>query len=97
MKLSGGPIDFWVMDPVAVFYGQIGINAKAPSPNAAKLLSNFMLSKEGQIAITAKGRIPTRGDVASNPPGLLKAIEGHKVIPVILSPDEENKWQKVYK
>ncbi|HEY4134040.1 MAG TPA: extracellular solute-binding protein [Alphaproteobacteria bacterium] len=97
VKLSGGPIDYWIMDPVAVFYGQVGINAKAPSPNAAKLLSNFMLSKEGQTAFTAKGRIPTRADVETNPPGLLKALEGHKIIPVILSPEEEAKWQKVYK
>jgi iron(III) transport system substrate-binding protein len=97
VKLSGGPIEYWVMDPVAVFYGQIGINAKAPSPNAARLLSNFMLSKEGQTALTAKGRIPTRADVESNPPGILKALAGHKIVPVTLSPEEENKWQKVFK
>jgi iron(III) transport system substrate-binding protein len=97
VKLSGGPIDFWVMDPVAVFYGQVGINAKAPHPNAARLLSNFMLSKEGQTALTAKGRIPTRADVESNPPGILKALAGHKVVPVTLSPQEESKWQKVFK
>ncbi len=97
VKLSGGPIDFWVMDPVAVFYGQIGINAKAPNPNAARLLSNFMLSKEGQSALTIKGRIPTRTDVESNPPGILKALAGHKIVPVTLSPADENKWQKVFK
>jgi len=97
VKLSGGPIDYWIMDPVAVFYGQVGINAKAPSPNAARLLSNFMLSKEGQTALTAKGRIPTRADVESNPPGILKALAGHKIVPVTLSPEEENKWQKVFK
>ena len=97
VKLSGGPIDFWVMDPVAVFYGQVGINAKAPNPNAARLLSNFMLSKEGQTALTARGRIPTRADVESNPPGILKALAGHKIVPAVLSPAEENKWQKVFK
>jgi iron(III) transport system substrate-binding protein len=97
VKLSGGPIDFWVMDPVAVFYGQVGINAKAPNPNAARLLSNFMLSKEGQTALTIKGRIPTRTDVESNPPGILKALAAHKIVPVTLSPADENKWQKVFK
>lgn len=97
VKMSGGPIDFWIMDPVAVFYGQVGINAKAPNPNAAKLLANFMLSKEGQSALTIKGRIPTRADVESNPPGILKALANHKVVPVTLSPEEENKWQKVFK
>ncbi|MFN4283928.1 MAG: ABC transporter substrate-binding protein [Alphaproteobacteria bacterium] len=97
VKLSGGPIDFWVMEPVAVFYGQVGINAKAPNPNAARLLSNFMLSKEGQTALTAKGRIPTRTDVESNPPGIMNALAGKKIVPVTLSPQEENKWQKVFK
>jgi len=97
VKLSNGPIDFWVMDPVAVFYGQVGVNAKAPNPNAARLLANFMLSKEGQTALTARGRIPTREDVESNPPGILKALKNHKVVPVTLSSQEENKWQKVFK
>ena len=97
VKLGGGPTDFWVIDPVAVFYGQIGINAKAPNPNAAHLLSNFMLSQEGQTLLTKYGRIPTRADVESNPPGVLKAYAGRKEVSAVMSPEEEDKWQKLFK
>lgn len=97
VKLGGGPSDFWVIDPVAVFYGQIGINAKAPNPNAARLLSNFMLSQEGQTLLTKFGRIPTRADVQSNPPGVLQAYAGHKEVSAVMSPEEEDKWQKLFK
>lgn len=97
VKLGGAPTDFWVLDPVAVFYGQIGINAKAPNPNGARLLSNFMLSKEGQTLLTNRGRIPTRADVESNPPGVLKAYEGRKTVSAVMSAAEEDKWQKLFK
>jgi iron(III) transport system substrate-binding protein len=85
------------MEPVAVFYGQIGVNAKAPNPNAARLLSNFVLSQEGQTLFTKYGRIPTRADVESNPPGVLKAYEGKKVVSAVMSSQEEDKWQKLFK
>lgn len=97
VKLGGGPTDFWVVEPVAVFYGQIGVNAKAPNPNAARLLSNFMLSQEGQTLLTKYGRIPTRADVESNPPGVLKAYAGRKVVSAVMSPEEEDKWQKLFR
>lgn len=97
VKLGGGPTDFWVVEPVAVFYGQIGVNAKAPNPNAGRLLSNFMLSQEGQTLLTKFGRIPTRADVESNPPGVLKAYAGRKEVSAVMSPEEEDKWQKLFK
>jgi iron(III) transport system substrate-binding protein len=97
VKLGGGPTDFWVMEPVAVFYGQVGVNAKAPHPNAARLLANFVLSKEGQTLFTKRGRIPTREDVESNPPGVLKAYQGKKVVSAVMSAKEEDKWQKLFK
>lgn len=97
VKLSGGPTDYWVMEPVAVFYGQVGVNAKAPHPNAARLAANFLLSKEGQTALTDRGRIPTRSDVETNPPGVLKSFEGKKVVSAVMSSKEEDKWQKLFK
>lgn len=97
VKMSGGATDYWLMDPVAVFYGQIGVNAKAPHPNAARLLANFMMSKEGQTALTAKGRIPTREDVETNPPGVLKRIKQHKIVSVTLDPKQDAQWQKEFK
>ena len=97
VKLSGGPTDFWVLDPVAVFFGQIGINAKAPHPNAARLFANFMLSNEGQTRLTSAGRIPTRPDVETNPPGVLKAFAGHKLNVSTMTAEEDERWMKLFK
>ncbi|MGE5537352.1 MAG: ABC transporter substrate-binding protein [Gemmatimonas sp.] len=97
VKLAGGPTDFWVVDPVVVFFGQIGVNAKAPHPNAARLFANFMLSPEGQKQLTTAGRIPTRPDVETNPPGVLKAFEGHKLRVSTMTSEEDERWQKLFK
>ena len=32
VKLAGGPIDVWAMDPVALMFGQVGVSALAPNP-----------------------------------------------------------------
>jgi iron(III) transport system substrate-binding protein len=71
VKLAGNPIEVWALDPVALFFGQVGVNAKAPHPNAARLAANFMLSQECEQFLARFGRLPTRKDVASNPPGIV--------------------------
>ena len=57
VKLAGGPIDAWAMDPVALMFGQVGVSALAPNPNAARLAANFMLSQEAQQFIAKFGRL----------------------------------------
>jgi iron(III) transport system substrate-binding protein len=97
VKMNKGATDYWLIDPIAVFYGQVGINAKAPSPNAARLLANFFMSAEGQVALTARGRFPTRPGIDTNPPGILPEIAKHKVVAATLSPSEEARWQKEFR
>ena len=96
VKLAGGPIDYFALDPVALFFGQVGVSAKAPHPNTALLAANFMLSQECETFLAKFGRIPTRADVESNPPGIVAAINKKKVITVLLTPEEEHKWQKLF-
>jgi iron(III) transport system substrate-binding protein len=96
VKLAGNPTDFWALDPVVLLFGQVGINAKAPHPNAARLAANFMLSKEAQQFLTKFGRIPTRPDVPTNPPGIVEMLKKKKVITVLLTPEEEKQWQKTF-
>jgi iron(III) transport system substrate-binding protein len=96
VKLAGNPTDFWALDPVVLLFGQVGVNAKAPHPNTARLGANFMLSKEAQQFLTRFGRIPTRSDVTSNPPGILETLKKKKIITVLLTPDEEKQWQKTF-
>lgn len=97
VKLKGQPIDFWVMDPVAVFFGQVAINEKSARRNAARLAENFALSKEAEGFLTKFGRIPTRDDVPSNPPEVLNAFKGHKIIPTLLTGKEDQQWAKTFK
>jgi iron(III) transport system substrate-binding protein len=96
VKLAGNPIDIWALDPVTLFFGQVAVNAKAAHPNAARLAANFMLSQECQQFLAKFGRLPTRGDVGSNPPGIVDMLRQKKVIPVLLSPAEERKWQRQF-
>jgi len=64
VKEKGGPVD-WVRiaDPL---YGEphpVCIMAGASHPNAARLLAEFAISKDGQQLISDLGKVPGRGDV----------------------------------
>ena len=96
VKIAGSPIEVFALDPVALFFGEVGISALAPHPNAAKLAANFMLSQECQQFLAKFGRIPTRADVASNPPGIVEAMEKKKVVTELLTPEDERKWQRTF-
>jgi iron(III) transport system substrate-binding protein len=96
VKIAGGPIEVFALDPVALFFGEVGISALAPHPNAARLAANFMLSQECQQFLAKFGRIPTRKDVASNPPGIVDLMQTKKVLTTLLTPDEERKWQRTF-
>jgi len=97
VKLAGAPTDFWAIDPVGVFYMQVSASAQAPHPNAARLGANFILSQEGQGLLTKRGRIPSRPDVETNPPGVLKALHAKKVMPIVLDPEQEKKADALFK
>ncbi len=68
------PTDFWALDPVTLTFGSIGIYTQAPHPKTALLAANYMLSHEGQSFLTRKGRLPSRPDVATNPPGVMECL-----------------------
>ncbi len=96
VKLAGMPVDYWVLDPVAVTYGQVAINAQAPHPNTAKLLLNYLISYEAELMRTKWGRIPTRLDVPTNPPGIFDQFLARKQVRAALDPAEDAKWQKTF-
>lgn len=66
----GAPIDWIPLEPVVVQVQPLVLAAKAPNPNAAKLLIDFVLSKESQEILRSFFRIPGRKDVEPNPPRL---------------------------
>jgi iron(III) transport system substrate-binding protein len=96
VKLAGGPTDYWPLEPVALFFGQVGVSAKAPHPNAARLAANFMLSRECQAFLTRFGRLPTRADVPSIPAGVVENLRRKTVVTVLLNPAEEKTWQRAF-
>lgn len=96
VKLSGGSIENFVLDPVTLFYHQVAVSAKAPNPNAARFAANFLLSQAAQTHFAKFGRLPSRPDVAPNPPGLLDALNAKHVVPVQMTADEERRWGKIF-
>lgn len=96
VKLAGGATDFWVLDPVVLFYGDIGINARAPHPKTAALAVNYVLSREGQEQLPKAGRIPIRKDVPANPPDTIPRLEKNKILRVSVSVEDERKWRRAF-
>jgi iron(III) transport system substrate-binding protein len=97
VQLSGAPIDFWALDPVALFFGAVGVSAQAPHPNAARLAANFILSREAELALTRRGRMPTRPDVPVNPPAVSEMLKERAIIATIFAGEEQKKWQGLFK
>jgi len=82
LKGSGAPVEWAALDPVYASVHPTGIAAKAPHPNAARLLMDFLLSKKGQEIIRALRRIPDRIDTPPDPPRLVEGIR-----PAVTSPE----------
>jgi iron(III) transport system substrate-binding protein len=96
VKLAGGAIEFFPLDPVPLYFAQVAVNARAPNPNAARLAANFMLSRDCQVFYSKFGRLPTRGDVETNPPGIIKQVEARKVVRTQFSQEEEKRLRQTF-
>jgi iron(III) transport system substrate-binding protein len=97
VQLSGAAIDFWALDPVALFFGSVGVSSQAPHPQAALLGANFLLSREAQELLTKRGRMPTRPDVPINPAYVSDRLKDKKIIATIFGGQEQKKWQGLFK
>jgi iron(III) transport system substrate-binding protein len=82
LKGSGAPVEWAALDPVYASVHPTGIAAKAPHPNAARLLMDFLLSKKGQEILRSLRRIPDRIDTPPDPPRLIEGIR-----PAVTAPD----------
>ena len=95
-KLAGGSTDFWALDPVALAFGSIGISTQAPHPKTALLAANYMLSHEGQTFLTRRGRLPSRPDVATNPPGVMDVLRARTIVVTMSSAAEQRRMQQTF-
>ena len=84
MKAKGQTVE-WVKtsDPILVNLAPVGVAAKAPQPNAAKLLMNYSISKEGQDILQKARRASARHDV----PPVVPDMDPRKLKLVALDPD----------
>jgi iron(III) transport system substrate-binding protein len=96
VMLGGAPTDFWALDPVGLAFGSVGVSSQAPHPKAAQLAANFMLSREAESFLTKKGRLPTRTDVETNPPGVIDTLAQKKIIVTISSAEQQKKMLTVF-
>lgn len=64
MKKSGAPVE-WVKtsDPVFVSLSPVAVAAKARHPNSAKLLMDFLISREAQLVLRNANRTSGRLDI----------------------------------
>lgn len=62
----GAPVKWIKFSPAQVNSGNISVLQKAPHPNAAKLLADFLVSEEGQAIYRDNGYIP-RASQSSRP------------------------------
>ena len=95
MKAKGAPVNWKAIEPVVPEIHPLAISARAPHPNAARLLVDFLLSKEGQEIIASFYRIPSRMDTDPIVPILKKGLK-------IMTPnfdlvDNYDKYTKLYR
>ena len=71
MKRKGAPIE-WVKTtkPIIAEMRMVGMSAKTKHPNASRLFTDFVLSREGQQVLRGFGRVVARNDLKPLVPAL---------------------------
>ena len=73
LKAKGAPVEWVRINPTVSTSVNFGINAKAPHPNAAMLLWEYLCSEDAHKLMTSRGRFPAMFEkVTPNPPSLLE-------------------------
>jgi len=91
LKDKGAPIDWKPLPPAFGQPSSVGVARRAPHPNAALLLADFILSAEGQEIIKSRNRVPSSRAVDSP---LNKFA--YELIDPAIALDEWDKWSKLW-
>jgi iron(III) transport system substrate-binding protein len=77
-RQAGAPLQYArTFDPTIASPTPVAISAKAPHPAAARLFVDFLLSKDGQLAMRSRSRVPVRTDL----PGGSRSVHTHRIDP----------------
>jgi iron(III) transport system substrate-binding protein len=94
LKAGGAPVGWVALAPTYANIHPVGISAKAPHPNAAKLFIDYGLSKKGQELFRFLRRIPDRVDTPPEPANLLEGIVPSFTVPEIY--DDFDRYIKLF-
>lgn len=79
MKSKGAPVDWNADQPMTVSGSTVSLAKRSPHPNAARLLVDYILSKQGQTHLASFLTVPARKDV---PPLAPRLIQGLRLYPI---------------
>ena len=91
LKEKGAPIDWKPLQPAFGQPSSVGVAARAPHPEAARLLADFILSREGQEIIKSRNRVPVSRAVDSP----LNKFQ-YRLIDPAIALDEWDKWSALW-
>jgi iron(III) transport system substrate-binding protein len=91
LKQKGAPIDWKPLQPAFGQPSSVGVARRAPHPDAAQLLADFVLSREGQEIIKARNRVPVSTAVDSP----LNKFR-YQLIDPRIALDEWDKWSRIW-
>jgi len=91
LKEKGAPIEWKPLQPAFGQPSSVGVAARAPHPDAARLLAEFILSREGQEIIKARNRVPVSRAVDSP----LNKFQ-YRLIDPAIALDEWDKWSALW-
>ena len=91
LKDKGAPIDWKPLQPAFGQPSSVGVARKAPHPESARLLADFILSREGQEIIKSRNRVPVSRAVDSP----LNKFQ-YRLIDPAITLDEWDKWSALW-
>src|SRR4051794_3312608 len=94
---KGAPVDWIKMEPATGTLSVASIHKNAPHPNAAKLLVDFIVSREGQDVFRQADYLPAHPDIPALEPALKPKEGGFRVHFFTPEQTEDNmpKWKQV--
>jgi ABC-type Fe3+ transport system substrate-binding protein len=95
---KGAPVDWVPLEPAVVRVIPTTLGAKARHPNAAKLLYDYLIAREGQEIIKSFNRVPVRKDVLPDPPRLLHGYKRVMMYPELYKnlPETQKLYNEIF-